>query len=264
MKYTDQIGHTINIDSPACRIISLVPSQTELLAYLGLNEEVIGITKFCIHPDHWFRSKIRVGGTKNVDFNKIEQIHPDLIICNKEENKESDVKALMEKYPVWTSDIHNLEDALSMINSVGEIIAKEEEAQKLTHQIKRNFESLRHTKIEPLRALYLIWKNPYMAAGKDTFIDYMLLQCNLINICEASWGRYPELTKEQIKNLQPQIILLSSEPYPFKEAHLADFNLYYPGLLSVLVDGEYFSWYGSRLLNAPQYLKNVIENYIKV
>ena len=260
----DQIGHTINIDSPPCRIISLVPSQTELLAHLGLDKEVVGITKFCVHPDVWFHTKTRVGGTKNVDFHKIEQLNPDLIICNKEENKESDVRALMEKYPVWTSDIHNLDDALNMINSVGEIADKTEEAKKIVHQIKRNFEELRHTKTEPIRVLYLIWQNPYMAAGKDTFIDYMLSQCNFINACNASLGRYPELSAEQIKSLNPQLILLSSEPYPFKEKHVEELKAHYPDVLPVLVDGEYFSWYGSRLVNAPQYLKSVIENCIKV
>jgi ABC-type Fe3+-hydroxamate transport system substrate-binding protein len=262
--FTDQIGHTINIESPPQRIISLVPSQTELLAYFGLDREVAGITKFCIHPDEWFRTKTRVGGTKNVNFNKIEDINPDLIICNKEENKESDGKALMEKYRVWTSDIHNLDDALNMITSLGDITNKEDEAQELTHQIKRNFDELRHTKTKPSRALYLIWKTPYMAAGKDTFIDYMLSQCNFINVCDASLGRYPELTPEQIKSLNPQVIMLSSEPYPFTEKHLAEFTSYYPDTLPVLVDGEYFSWYGSRLLNAPEYLKSVIQNCIKV
>jgi ABC-type Fe3+-hydroxamate transport system substrate-binding protein len=264
MIFTDQIGNIVNIESPPRRIISLVPSQTELLADIGLEEEVAGITKFCVHPEKWFRSKTRVGGTKNVNFSKIEEINPDLIICNKEENKESDVKALMEKYPVWTSDIHNLDDALSMINSVGAIVGKAEKAKEIAIQIKRNFDEFRHIKKEPLRVLYLIWKKPYMAAGKDTFIDYMLSQCGFISVCDGSLGRYPELTEEQIKSLKPQVILLSSEPYPFSEKHLAEFNLYYPGVLSVLVDGEYFSWYGSRLLNAPQYLKNVVENCIKV
>jgi len=264
MKFIDQIGHTISIESPPRRIISLVPSQTELLAYFGLQEEVVGITKFCIHPEEWFRSKTRVGGTKIVNFQKVEELNPDLIICNKEENKESDVKALMEKYPVWTSDIHNLEDALNMINSVGEITGKTDIAQNLSFQIKRNFEELRHTEKEAIRVLYLIWKNPCMAAGKDTFIDYMLSQCNFINVCHASQGRYPELTLEQIRELRPQVILLSSEPFPFSEKHLREFNLYYPGILSVLVDGEYFSWYGSRLLQAPPYLKNLIQNCIKV
>jgi ABC-type Fe3+-hydroxamate transport system substrate-binding protein len=255
---TDQIGNTIIIKSPPQRIVSLVPSQTELLAYLGLDKEVAGITKFCVHPDEWFRTKTRVGGTKNVNFSKIDQINPDLIICNKEENKESEVKQLMAKYPVWASDIHNLDDALNMITSIGEMVNKTNEAQKLALQIKNNFEKFKRIKREPIRVLYLIWKNPYMAAGKDTFIDYVLSQCSFVNVCDASLGRYPELTPEQIKNLQPLIILLSSEPYPFTEKHLEEFKLYYPGVLSVLADGEYFSWYGSHLLNTPAYLKSFI------
>lgn len=264
MVFTDQIGHAVTIESFPCRIVSLVPSQTELLAYLDLDKEVAGITKFCVHPNEWYRAKTRVGGTKNINFKKIEEIHPDLIICNKEENTESEVKTLMEKYPVWTSDIHTLDDALDMINSIGQITNKSVAAEKLIFQIKRNFNELRHIKTKPLRALYLIWKKPYMAAGKDTFIDYILTQCNLQNVCDTSLSRYPELTIEKIKDLQPQVILLSSEPYPFKERHLAEFNIYFPGVLSVLADGEYFSWYGSRLLNTPEYLKKFIENYIKV
>ncbi|HTA28501.1 MAG TPA: helical backbone metal receptor [Bacteroidia bacterium] len=262
--FTDQIGHTITIESPPQRIISLVPSQTELLAYLGLDKEVAGITKFCIHPDEWFRTKTRVGGTKNVNFDKIEAINPDLIICNKEENTESEVKALMEKYPVWTSDIHNLDDAMNMINSIGEIVNKADETQKLTRKIKYNFEKLSLNKPKPLKVVYLIWKNPFMAAGKDTFIDFMLSQCNFINVCDASLGRYPELTIEGLRKLNPQLILLSSEPFPFAEKHIAEFKSYFPDSLPVLVDGEYFSWYGSRLLNAPEYLKSIMEKCIKV
>ncbi len=261
----DQIGHTVNIESPPQHIVSLVPSQTELLAYLGLDKEIVGITKFCIHPDEWFRTKTRVGGTKNVNVEKIAELNPDLIICNKEENKESDVRQLMEKYPVWTSDIHNLDDALNMINAIGDITGKKDEAQKLTNQIRKNFDELNESKPNPLRVVYLIWKSPYMAAGKDTFIDSMLTRCNFINVClspdpingENGMSRYPELTMEQIKGLRPQLILLSSEPYPFSGKHLAEFKTYFPDAIPVLVDGEYFSWYGSRLLNAPQYLKSI-------
>jgi len=264
MKFTDQIGHTIQVESPPKRIVSLVPSQTELLAYLGLDKEVMGITKFCIHPDEWFRSKTRVGGTKNVNFNKIDEINPDLIICNKEENTESDVKHLMEKYPVWTGDIHNLDDAMSMINSIGEITGKPEAAKTLTHQIGDNFEALAKDKLTPRQVVYLIWNNPYMAAGKDTFIDFMLSKCNFKNVCNESFGRYPELNTEQITELNPELILLSSEPFPFKEKHLAEFKTHFRNAMPVLIDGEYFSWYGSRLLDAPQYLKSVAENCIKV
>lgn len=262
--FTDQIGHTINIESPPQRIVSLVPSQTELLAYLGLDKEVSGITKFCIHPDDWFRTKTRVGGTKNMNFSKIDAINPDLIICNKEENKESEVRQLMRKYPVWTSDIHNLDDAMNMINSIGVITDKAAAAKELTVRIRENFDEFCKSKPNPVRVVYLIWKDPYMAAGKDTFIDFILSTCSFINVCNEAMGRYPELTEEKIKALNPQMIMLSSEPFPFKEKHMEEFKTHFPGSLAVLVDGEYFSWYGSRLLNAPQYLKSLIENSIKV
>ncbi len=264
MDFTDQIGHTIKLESSPKKIVSLVPSQTELLAYLGLGKEVAGITKFCIHPDEWFHSKTRVGGTKNVNFSKIDEINPDLIICNKEENTERDVRQLMKKYPVWTSDIHNLEDALSMINSIGEITRTVEMAGNLIHQIRNNFELIRENKPKPVKVVYLIWKTPFMAAGKDTFIDFMLSQCNFINVCNEPLGRYPEISSSQITELQPELILLSSEPFPFTEKHLEDFKAQFPKSAPVLVDGEYFSWYGSRLLSAPQYLKRVIENCFKV
>ncbi len=262
--FTDQIGHTITIETSPKRIISLVPSQTELLAYLGLDDEVAGITKFCIHPEIWFRTKTRVGGTKNVNFEKIEHLNPDLIICNKEENKESEVRALMEKYPVWTSDIHNLDDSLAMINSIGDMVNKQDEVKKLAAKIKNNFKEFEKTKPAPKRVVYLIWKDPYMAAGKDTFIDYTLSTCNFKNVCIEALGRYPQLSMEQIKNLQPELILLSSEPFPFTEKHLTEFKSYFPESIPVLVDGEYFSWYGSRLVDAPQYFKSLIENSINV
>src|ERR1700722_20147309 len=103
-QFTDQMGRTISVEWPVKRIISLVPSQTELLYSLGLADEVIGITKFCVHPKEWFHSKTRVGGTKKLDFEKIAALKPDLIIGNKEENEEVQIKQLMQDYPVWMSD----------------------------------------------------------------------------------------------------------------------------------------------------------------
>lgn len=259
MNFTDQIGNTIIPDSYPKRIISLVPSQTELLSYFGLEEEVVGITKFCVHPEAWFHTKTRVGGTKNVNFEKIAELKPDLIICNKEENKKSDVQFFTEKYEVWTSDIHNLDDAYRMIASLGEIVNKTKEAEQLISRIKINFEELNDNIGDGLRALYLIWKDPFMAAGEDTFINCMMEKCNLVNVLKNKPERYPELTTEQIRDLNPDVILLSSEPYPFKEKHIQEFNLYFPGTLCVLVNGEYFSWYGSRLRDAPQYFMSLLK-----
>src|SRR5579872_378234 len=109
--FTDQLGRTITLDQPPVRIISLVPSQTELL--YDLDADVVGITKFCVHPSAWFREKPRIGGTKNIHPDRIAALRPDLIIANKEENDRGQIEALAAQYPVWVSDIHNLTDALA-------------------------------------------------------------------------------------------------------------------------------------------------------
>jgi ABC-type Fe3+-hydroxamate transport system substrate-binding protein len=113
--YTDQLGRSIQLAAVPSRIISLVPSQTELLYSLGLDQQVVGITKFCVHPNTWFREKTRVGGTKTIKMDVIQQLQPDLIIANKEENVKEQIEELARHYPVWTSDINDLSDAFDMM-----------------------------------------------------------------------------------------------------------------------------------------------------
>ncbi len=257
--FTDQMGHTISVNWPPTRIISLVPSQTELLATLGLNEEVLGITKFCIHPESWFRTKKRVGGTKDADINKITELQPDLIIGNKEENKEEQIKELMLRYPVWMSDIHNLDDALDMIKSVGKLVNKKDAADELAGSISNNFRKLFTGEFASRKVAYFIWKNPYMTVGKQSFINSMLKVCNFENVFDNAGGEYPEITTEQLAQANPEVIFLSSEPFPFKEKHVDEFRQICPNAKVMLVDGEYFSWYGSRLADAPAYLNKVIK-----
>jgi ABC-type Fe3+-hydroxamate transport system substrate-binding protein len=257
--FTDQMQQQVLLASPPKRIISLVPSQTELMAHLGLDEQVVGITKFCIHPDEWFRSKTRVGGTKQYHFDKIAQLEPDLIIGNKEENDESQIRELQSRYPVWMSDIHNLEEALQMITGIGSLTSREEKATTLVRKISSAFAQL-DTEIAERRTLsaaYLIWKNPYMAAGRTTFIDAMLQRLHLRSVFAA--GRYPETTLEEMKALSPEVVLLSSEPYPFKEQHIREIQNALPQSAVLLVDGELFSWYGSRLLHAPPYFRQLLQ-----
>ena len=236
------------------RIISLVPSQTELLSSLGLDKEVVGITKFCVHPEAWFRSKKRIGGTKQLHFEAIVALNPDLIIGNKEENNREDILKLSEKYPVWMSDVQNLDDAEQMIQSIGKITNREEKASEINQDIKTGFQQLPRLKY-PLRTLYLIWKNPYMAAGTNTFINDILMRCGFINVVQES--RYPELSMPKIKSLNPELILLSSEPFPFKGKHSEEVKRRFPQSSILEVDGEMFSWYGSRLQLAHQYLKDL-------
>lgn len=259
MKFIDQMQREITMDHTPKRIISIVPSQTELLADLGLENEVIGITKFCIYPMDWFRTKERVGGTKTISIEKIKSLKPDLVIGNKEENDKKQVEALMQTEKVWMSDIKTLGDACDMIRRVGELAQKEERAEELAHQIEQRF-SLFRKKIENFpkrRVVYFIWKSPFMVAGGETFIDHMLGICGLDNIF-AKKGRYPEITLEELAQQNPEVIFLSSEPYPFREKHLAELQQAFPKAKVRLVDGELFSWYGTRLLKSPDYFYELL------
>jgi ABC-type Fe3+-hydroxamate transport system substrate-binding protein len=249
---TDQTGYRIELQAPARRIVSIVPSQTELLADLGLDSETVGITKFCIHPGEWFRRKKRVGGTKDVRVATVRDLQPDLILANKEENTREQVEALRAICPVWTSDISTLEDALDMIRAVGVLTDKEKEANTMAGAIDTAFNQL--SPMPPLPCLYFIWRNPYMVAGGDTFIHEMLHRAGFKNLA-AGLQRYPELTPDQVQTIGPEYILLSSEPYPFREKHIRELQEILPEATILLADGEMFSWYGSRLAQAPAYFE---------
>jgi ABC-type Fe3+-hydroxamate transport system substrate-binding protein len=255
MLFTDQMNRTINIPAPPQRIISLVPSQTELLFDLGLGDRVLGITKFCIHPEEWFRTKTRVGGTKTVHLGKLASLQPDLIIANKEENVQAQVEEVAKDFPVWISDINNLEDALQMIVAIGHLTGTEDKARNIATAIKNGFVALT-TGTSPMRTAYLIWKDPYMTVGSDTFIHHVLQHAGFTNVF-AHQQRYPQVSIETLQQVAPQVLLLSSEPFPFKEKHLEELRALLPHTHVLLVDGELFSWYGSRLLKTPAYLQNL-------
>jgi len=257
MFYTDQIGHEFELKSTPKRIISLVPSQTELLYDLGLEKEVVGITKFCIHPNEWFTTKNRVGGTKNVNFENLAALKPDFIIANKEENTESEIKALQKRYPVYTSDISNLSKSLEMIGQIGGITDKVSESEKMIKKIKIRFSKLIPFAGKKNKVLYLIWQDPYMSVNQNTFINDMLKSSGFDNVLKDEMV-YPTISETQIKLLNPDLIFLSSEPFPFKEKHLIAFQKQFLNVKIMLVDGEYFSWYGSRLQNAPSYFEDLI------
>ncbi len=254
MNTKDQLNREVKIPFPPKRIVSLVPSQTELLFDLGLEDEVVGITKFCIHPEAWFRKKKRVGGTKKLSLEAIAALEPDLIIGNKEENERTQIEVLMDRYPVWMSDVQNLEDAADMIRRIGEMTGKGPEGEALALKIRDSFDDLNPEK--NWKTAYFIWRKPYMAAASDTFIDDMLKRAGFINAF-AHLQRYPELDVESIREAQPEIILLSSEPYPFRQNHVEELRKVCPNTLICLADGELFSWYGSRLIRSAAYFRNL-------
>lgn len=260
--FTDQTGNTIFLQSFPKRIISLVPSQTELLYTLQLNEAVVGITKFCVHPENWFRTKNRIGGTKDVKLDIIEQLQPDLILANKEENVKEQVEYLAAKFPVWISDVDDMQSACEMILQIGAMTGKEAIANNLINAVSKGFSELQSfvpsTKI-PVG--YLIWKSPYMTIGGDTFINNMLDVCGFQNVFAAQ-KRYPSITVEDIKSAGCKVLFLSSEPYPFKQKHIDELQKELPDVVIKLVDGEMFSWYGSRMLPAIDYFKKLIQEVL--
>lgn len=226
-----------------------MPSQSELLWDLGLREELIGITKFCIHPNEMFKSVTRIGGTKTLDLEKIRALKPDLIIANKEENEKEQIEALQKEFKVHVTEVYTLEDSYQMIGEVGEMVGRKEKSLALVEDIKTEFAKLKQP-ANPKRVVYFIWKSPYMVAGKNTIIDDLLKQAGYINAIEDA--RYPEITLEKVKELNPDYVFLSSEPFPFTDKHKAEFD-FLPVENVKIVDGEMFSWYGSRLLKAPDY-----------
>lgn len=240
------------------KIVSVVPSITELLHYFELNDETIGITKFCIHPHEWFTSKTKIGGTKNINTEKIIALNPDLIICAKEENTKEQVELLAEKFPVYICDVHTYDDAMQMIKEIGILTNKLEEAIQLTYEIENSFAESQSIIKEKTAAAYIIWKEPYMTVGNDTFIHDMMQKIGIENIFKHT-TRYPIFTIEDLKALKPSLILLSSEPYPFSENHIEEMKQIFPRAKVLLADGEMFSWYGSRMLKVPAYFKKLCE-----
>jgi len=239
------------------RIVSLVPSQTELLFDLGLQKQIEGVTKFCIYPPTARHSASVIGGTKNFDFAKIRAARPDLIIGNKEENYQEGITQLAQHFPVWLSDITTLPEALDMIRRVGELTGRAPLAEPLAAEIKHSFDKLRLAATAPVAsAAYFIWRKPYMVAASGTFIDDMLRRAGFRNAF-AGLGRYPELTAKQLAEAAPEHIFLSSEPYPFGEKHLAEFQEICPAAKIWVVDGELFSWYGSRLRLSAAYFQEL-------
>jgi len=245
----------VEITQPVRRIVSIVPSQSELLADLGLRDSLAGITKFCVHPQSLKQEVQQIGGTKTLKIARILELKPDLVIGNKEENAQADIEELEKHIPVWMSDITDLESALEMIRCVGEITGTAEKSENMIAVIRNQFESLttEFCSRKRLRTLYLIWRKPFMAAGKGTFIDDCLSRCGLENCLSET--RYPNA---DLSAVDPEVILLSSEPYPFKEKHIEELQVLFPTAKILLADGEYFSWYGSRMLGAPDYFRELL------
>ncbi len=246
----DQAGFEVSLKKVPERIVCTVPSLTELLFDLGLGEKVVGVTRFCVKPSGARKQAAIVGGTKDIDVKTVESLKPDLIIGNKEENRKEQINEIKNTTPVWLSEISNVQEACSAIEQLGHLTDTQSRASLLNDQIQSAVKKLRQIPDTHKSVLYFIWKKPYMVAGRSTYINSILDLCGLKNIAPDSESRYPQLSIDYIQKLQPQIILLSSEPYPFSSGDLHQITQKQDKAEGFLLNGEIFSWYGSRLIPA--------------
>ena len=259
----DQIGTSHSFETAPIRIVSLVPSQTELLYDLGLEDRIVGITKFCVHPYHFKSTKKIVGGTKKVHIEKIRLMQPDIIICNKEENTVEIVTELRKICPVWVTNIITIEDNFQMITDFGQLFNCRTESQKWNDKLAFALSDFKNfIQDKPVKKIaYFIWKNPFMVAGSDTFINELLKLNHFQNIYANNpeiLGRYPEIELSKLRSQgDPDLVFLSSEPYPFKEEDAFEIGRNSHHAKTIFVDGEMFSWHGSRLLKAFDYFKKI-------
>ncbi len=237
------------------RIVSLVPSITEWLFEIGLTDEVVGVTKFCVHPKEAVKDVSRIGGTKTPNHTAIAALKPDLIIANKEENTREDVEQLSARYTVHLTDVVSIESAFSMMLDLGGLTGRMVEAKRAVQEITAEWDILRGA-MNKQRVAYAIWKDPLMLAGSETYIHHVLEWFGWENVVQAP--RYPELSIDELTALKPHQFFLSSEPYPFQAKHVSGYADALGSTCKVrCVDGECFSWYGSRMRYMPNYVRRL-------
>lgn len=251
-EFIDQLGRSVSLYKVPKRIVSLVPSQTEMLYHWGV--EPVGQTLFCVHPENKYKTSSKVGGTKKVNLEKVLELKPDLVIGNKEENDPGQIRVLSKAFPVWLSDVKTLDDAYAMMRMLGTVLDKGNEAEKLIYQIQESWQGIATFQG---RVAYAIWRDPWMFVGQNTFIQDVIRRLGWFNVLENR-ARYPKLKLSDLSEYRPEIVLLSSEPYPFKKEHEKELKKSIPGVKVLHVDGELFSWYGSRLLKSPEYFQTLL------
>ena len=245
------------VDRPA-RLVSLVPSTTELLCDLGLADALVGITAYCREPADLLRGKPRIGGEKNPDLERIRALAPDLVIANVEENVRAHVETLREwGIPVLVTYPRTVVGAIAMIRELGEVTGTTAHAEALADELESRLERARRMMVghAPVRVFYAIWRNPYMTINADTYINDVLAVCGATNVFADAGERYPAVTLEEVAARRPEVVLLPDEPFRFRRVHVKDFAPYaeVPAVRDGrihLVDGKPFSWHGPRLAGA--------------
>ena len=243
------------------RIISMVPSLTELLHDLDLLDNIVGCTKFCIHPQNLLKDIPKFGGTKCVDSSVILDLKPTHIIMNIDENKKELFKQFKNKnVEVIVTHPKTPLDNLILFEMFGDIFSRKELANMLSIKFKQSLQKLQNDSKfnKPKNVLYLIWRKPWMSVSQDTYISKMLELINYNTVNFQSAERYPSISETEFLSCNCDLILLSSEPYPFKEKHIAEIKTLCKNCDEVsLIDGEKISWYGSRAIKGLDYLREI-------
>jgi ABC-type Fe3+-hydroxamate transport system substrate-binding protein len=253
----DASGVALELAAPPRRIVSLIPSTTELLCALGLADALVGVTVYCIEPRDVVRGKTRVGGEKDPDLAAIRALAPDLVVANIEENRREDIDALRAAgVRVWVTYPRTVAEGLAMIRDLGEVTGARERARALLDTLEPLYARARERAAahRPVPVFYPIWRQPWMTIGADTYVHDLLATCGGANVF-GDRTRYPTVTLEEMAAKAPEVILLPDEPFRFRRAHLADFHAYETvpavrGRRIHLVDGKPFSWHGPRLAEA--------------
>jgi len=259
MQLRDAVGNIIQLETPPRRIVSLFPSQTHLLWKLGLDKEVVGLTRFCKYPPQWKKEKRVVGGTKDVKPERVAELRPDLILANKEENTKEIVEKLKDIAPVYVSEVETWQDNLDFVKNIGMLTGTSDKARLLVDEMeekRRHYEKQRPSR--PMDALYFIWRNPWMTAGKHTFINTMLELAGFKNLTPEEKGRYPAWETGELRALHPEAVLLCDEPFPFKPGkHYDEVKNLFPSARILFVRGEPFTWFGAYPVNAFDYFSTL-------
>lgn len=245
------------------RIVSLCPSLTELVHDLGLGEELVGITRYCVHPEDALRRIEAVGGTKDPDVGRIAELAPDIVLMNEEENRREDHEALAAAgLRVHASIPKDVAGTAAMVRSIGAELERVEQAERIALDIERRAERVRAGARgrAPVSFAYLIWRKPWMSVNRDTFAHALLELAGGLNIFAERPERYPEITPADLAQHAPDLVLLCTEPFPFEPKHGAELAglTGFPEARFRIADGEYLSWHGSRTPAGIDYAETLL------
>ncbi len=260
----DAFGKPFELAEPARRIVSLIPSITEIFFRLGVGDRVVGVTKFCTEPPDGVAAKPKVGGQKNPWIDAINDLKPDLVVANVEENRKVDVEAMgAAGLSVLVTYPRKVREGIQLIRDLGVLTGATGQAEAIVGECEAALAEAEMAGRTPVRVFCPIWRKPYMTINGDTFVDDMLRTCGGENIFRDRPERYPTVTLQEMAALRPEVILLPDEPYPFTEKHLTDFQGF-PDVPAVrnhrvcLMDGKALCWYGPRIAESLRTLADIL------